>query len=555
MQRRWCFLKREDNEAVIKTIIKGRSPTMRHVSRTHRVALDRLFDRTNLDPKIQIKYVDTKNQLADILTKGNSTCDEWNNLLRLFNISIFSSASCPEAMSKTMQQRTEGARILRKSKPALNLVSHTAASSPTAPSSSAASRPGILRAPTQSARFESHSTKCRETCRWRFKSKWRSVKFTSVANRCKNERQCARTNQDLSFQECARKLAAENSDINDSEWPNNFHISRADVPRFEKVYSNLRQQLKNASQKTKWRTSMWTRWDGKCLWLPLSKPQFILETIILEKWQSTKNQPQRTVKQLFDVTRKLIKEQKEIQGISMIDWQQSSWKRTTLLSVRAVRLSQAKAYEFSDSVLCMGRISENPANAWKEKIKLVYEFIPVSRIGSNRRGADGVRVDKFTRIYCIADCRRDPEHDDWKEMWTWAISRKNHLHVNVQRHCMGRKRKQRNVCCELYKCGRTYKKICARTLVISWAWIREEMVRNSDVQADLKMGFVSAEDMMNNFIESGHHPFRGSSGLERGDWKAKEKGNCLYIAVVTTAQPNWFFARSFPWISSVSTKQ
>ena len=39
----------EDNEAVIKMIIKGRSPTMRHVSRTHRVALDWLFDRISLD--------------------------------------------------------------------------------------------------------------------------------------------------------------------------------------------------------------------------------------------------------------------------------------------------------------------------------------------------------------------------------------------------------------------------------------------------------------------------------------------------------------------------
>ena len=56
----------EDNEAVIKMIIKGRSPTMRHVSRTHRVVLDWLFDRINLDPKIQTKYIDTKNQLADI---------------------------------------------------------------------------------------------------------------------------------------------------------------------------------------------------------------------------------------------------------------------------------------------------------------------------------------------------------------------------------------------------------------------------------------------------------------------------------------------------------
>ena len=60
----------EDNEAVIKMIIKGRNPTMRHVSRTHRVALDWLFDGINLDSKIQIKYIDTKNQLADTLTKG-----------------------------------------------------------------------------------------------------------------------------------------------------------------------------------------------------------------------------------------------------------------------------------------------------------------------------------------------------------------------------------------------------------------------------------------------------------------------------------------------------
>ena len=49
----------EDNEAVIKMIIKGRSPTMRHVSRTHKVALDWLFDRINLDSNIQIHYVDT----------------------------------------------------------------------------------------------------------------------------------------------------------------------------------------------------------------------------------------------------------------------------------------------------------------------------------------------------------------------------------------------------------------------------------------------------------------------------------------------------------------
>ena len=41
----------EDNEAVIKMIIKGRSPTMRHVSRTHRVALDWLLMKLIWIPK------------------------------------------------------------------------------------------------------------------------------------------------------------------------------------------------------------------------------------------------------------------------------------------------------------------------------------------------------------------------------------------------------------------------------------------------------------------------------------------------------------------------
>ena len=90
---------------------------MRHVSRTHRVALDWLFDRINLDSKIQIKYIDTKNQLADILTKGNFTRDEWNHLLCLFNISHFSSTVCSETMAKRLQQDSEEERVTAKSRP------------------------------------------------------------------------------------------------------------------------------------------------------------------------------------------------------------------------------------------------------------------------------------------------------------------------------------------------------------------------------------------------------------------------------------------------------
>ena len=121
-------------------IIKVRSPTMRHVSLAHRVALDRLFDRINLDPKIQSKHVDTKNQLAEMLTKGNFTRDEWNHLLRLFNIMSLSMFSCghfrPPENPKTMSKRTTQAKepgeilVVAKSKPTLSLVSRSVHRSP-----------------------------------------------------------------------------------------------------------------------------------------------------------------------------------------------------------------------------------------------------------------------------------------------------------------------------------------------------------------------------------------------------------------------------------------
>ena len=133
----------EDNEAVIKMILTGRSPTMRHVSTTHRVALDWFFDRIHLDPKIQIKYIDLKKkQLADILTKGNFTRDEWNHLLCLFNISHFNSNNSVKAMSKRTQEDASEERVTAKSKPMMNLVWRCGVRDPNVLASIASQTPG-----------------------------------------------------------------------------------------------------------------------------------------------------------------------------------------------------------------------------------------------------------------------------------------------------------------------------------------------------------------------------------------------------------------------------
>ena len=73
---------------------------MRHMSGTHRVALDWLFHKIKLEPKIQIKYVDTQNQFADILNIGSFSRDEWNHLLRLFNMMTCAGSNSKNRTSK-----------------------------------------------------------------------------------------------------------------------------------------------------------------------------------------------------------------------------------------------------------------------------------------------------------------------------------------------------------------------------------------------------------------------------------------------------------------------
>ena len=89
----------EDNDAVIKMILKGRSPTMKHVSRTHRVDLDWLFERIREDPGINIKYINTKDQIADILTKASFTAQQWLSLCMLAQIGTIMNNACTNSGS------------------------------------------------------------------------------------------------------------------------------------------------------------------------------------------------------------------------------------------------------------------------------------------------------------------------------------------------------------------------------------------------------------------------------------------------------------------------
>ena len=62
---------------------------MRHVPRTHRNDLDWLInivDGPNKDPGLKLKYINTKDQVADIFTKGLFTSAQWHHLVFLSGI-------------------------------------------------------------------------------------------------------------------------------------------------------------------------------------------------------------------------------------------------------------------------------------------------------------------------------------------------------------------------------------------------------------------------------------------------------------------------------------
>ena len=260
----------EDNEAVIKIIINGRSPTMRHVSRTHRVALDWLFDRINLDSGVQIRYVDTKHQLAEILTKGNFTRDEWNNLLHLFNISQFNSTCCAknaslfscitERMAKRMQEQPEENRIVVKFRPmAMNLTSSVDTSSSSVNSPIASRSPEILKAssrqvglsgrPDANANQNSNPDAASSSPGWQMDAQLFIITGKLVATD-KDQKSLNREEKSVistgelvatEYQGCSENPEIpEDSEPKSRIWPHHFRTSPDCVPHMEKVFSIVR---------------------------------------------------------------------------------------------------------------------------------------------------------------------------------------------------------------------------------------------------------------------------------------------------------------------------
>ena len=74
---------------------------------------------------------------------------------------------------------------------------------------------------------------------------------------------------------------------------------------------------------------------------------------------------------MFDISTKLVSEQDDISGLETIGWENHSWKYLSLIGEeRIINLQRTKVYVFSDSVLCLGKILQNPESndAWEQRL-------------------------------------------------------------------------------------------------------------------------------------------------------------------------------------------
>ena len=115
-----------------------------------------------------------------------------------------------------------------------------------------------------------------------------------------------------------------------------------------------------------------------------------------------------TLKKMFEISEQLIMEQSdEIFGVSQICWESSPWKQLSLVNdEEVISLSHAKAYVFSDSVLCLGKMNQNPTSntVLGATVGVVQRFITIQNFGHSRRRTDGIRVEYFPRIHYIGAC-------------------------------------------------------------------------------------------------------------------------------------------------------
>ena len=100
---------------------------------------------------------------------------------------------------------------------------------------------------------------------------------------------------------------------------------------------------------------------GECSCLSTLESSVFMGKNYSGNWHSIKNSKDLTMKQMFDISAKLVSGQDTIYGVNTIDWEDYSWQYLSLVMKKSfISLQRTKVDVFSDSVLCLGETHETP---------------------------------------------------------------------------------------------------------------------------------------------------------------------------------------------------
>ena len=156
-----------------------------------------------------------------------------------------------------------------------------------------------------------------------------------------------------------------------------------------------------------------------------------------DNWHSIKNTEDLTMKQMFDISEKLITEQSdEICGMSTGNWEHSSWKYLSLVGdEQVISLLHTKGLRILRFCIVPWKDEREPTikYAWEDRLtwfKSSSEYRTLDRI-------DGEPMEYLPRIHHIAALPQSPRVTVKIECNTRKIYWTDYLHVDVQRHLMG----------------------------------------------------------------------------------------------------------------------
>ena len=135
----------------------------------------------------------------------------------------------------------------------------------------------------------------------------------------------------------------------------------------DRVRKMLDQSSKDATQDSNERSLIWRMFMSSTL-----QASIFMGKEYSENLRSIKNTEDLTMKQMFDISEKLIVGQSdEIYGVNPINWEDPSRKQSSLVGdEEVISLSHTKVYVFSDSVFCFGKMHQNPQSntVWEDKL-------------------------------------------------------------------------------------------------------------------------------------------------------------------------------------------